>query len=211
MKKGDIFGNDSDNESEENESDNESEKSEKSEENDGDDEDKESKNGSDDEDDKESNNESDKESNNDDDDAKDNKWEEYDSIEPHNDESIWTKIREQAVQDLEDKFEEVDKNIQAQGFSVKEAKFRAYRETLKPLRKRVYKIYTNMVDDLDRLDRDPVHKQIKETGKRLKRKYHSDYEETMKMAIKKRKYLIHKAALLDSDLEESDFSDTEDE
>ena len=140
MKKGDIFGNDSDNESEENESDNESEKSEKSEENDGDDEDKESKNGSDDEDDKESNNESDKESNNDDDDAKDNKWEEYDSIEPHNDESIWTKIREQAVQDLEDKFEEVDKNIQAQGFSGKEAKFRAYRETLKPLRKRVYKI-----------------------------------------------------------------------
>ena len=31
------------------------------------------------------------------------------------------------------------------------------------------KIYANMVDDLDRLDRDPVHRQIKETGRKLKR------------------------------------------
>ena len=30
-------------------------------------------------------------------------------------------------------------------------------------------------------------------GRRLKQKYGGDYEENMKMAIKKRKYLIHKA------------------
>ena len=68
-----------------------------------------------------------------------------------------------------------------------------------------------MVDNLDRLDSDPVHKHIVKTGRRLKRKYGGDYEENMKMAIKKHKYRIHKATLLDSDLEEDDFSDTEDE
>ena len=66
-----------------------------------------------------------------------------------------------------------------------------------------------MVDDLDRLDRDPVHKQIKETGKGLKRKYNTNYDETMKLAIKKRRYLIHKATRTDSDFEESDFSEDE--
>ena len=63
-----------------------------------------------------------------------------------------------------------------------------------------------MVDDLDWLDRDPVHKQIVKTGQKLKRKYRGDYEENMKLAILMRIHLIHKATRLDGDWEEDDFS-----
>ena len=66
-----------------------------------------------------------------------------------------------------------------------------------------------MVDNLDRLDRDPLHMQIVKTGRKLKRKYGGDYEEIMKLAIKKHKYKIHKATRTDSDLEEDDFSEDE--
>ena len=102
--------------------------------------------------------------------------------------------------DLKDEFTEVEESLKAQGYSGKPLKLETYRRMLKPVRKRVYKIYSDMVDNLDRLDRDPVHKQILETSRKPKRKYHSDYEETMKMAIKKCKYLIHKAANAESDL-----------
>ena len=113
MKLGDVFTNDSEeHSSESDQSDNESNN------HDGDDEDESEKSEVSDE---ESKNESDDDEqadeDKDDNDDEPKEWIEYGSLnEPSNEESIWMKIREEAVQDLENKFEEVDKISKLKGF-----------------------------------------------------------------------------------------------
>ena len=124
MKKGDVFGKDV--EEDDNRSENQSgeEENESDNSNDGDDEDESEKsevsdNESDGEgdEDNESNNGSNEDDN--DDEPKDNKWKEYDSLEPEDEESIWKKIGDEAIQDLGDEFNAVEESLQAEGYSGK--------------------------------------------------------------------------------------------
>ena len=165
MKEGDVFGNDDSEHSEhENESENESQKSEDhdnesiqesdQEDNDGDNEEsdgeEEEKNESDDEKSVEDRSESDQSDNDD----KPKEWIEYGSINKsdEDEETIWEKISNMAQDELDDEFKEVKDSLEAEGYSGKPLKLETYRKMLKPVRKRIYKIYTNMVDDLDRLE-----------------------------------------------------------
>ena len=87
-----------------------------------------------------------------------------------------------------------------------EAHQEAYQHVLPKLRRNIMSNYVRKIVDAAKLYKNPVHKKIMSTKRKLQE--YDDYEanEAIKYAVKKRKYLIQEAtgALSDDELEDEE-------
>ena len=130
-----------------------------------------------------------------------------------NDENeFWLNLGEDAYHEHADELNKTIENIKnKEGVGKSEAITKARRKLFPVIRKYVYKTYYDVVNQMNQLKQDPIHKQILATKRKLVKEDDYGEDEAFKVAIKKRKFLIQKAARVrDEDLAQED-SDNESE
>ena len=73
-----------------------------------------------------------------------------------------------------------------------DAKKQAFSEILPKLRKQLGNVYSNRLEWMAQLKKDPAHKKIMETRKRFVEDDSFDYEKALTAAINKRKFLLER-------------------
>ena len=125
---------------------------------------------------------------------------------------FWLNLGEDAYHENSDELNKTIENIQnKEGVGKSEAVTKARRKLFPVMRKYVYKTYYDVVNQMNQLKKDPIHKQILATKRKLVKEDDYGEDEAFKVAIKKRKFLIQEAARVrDEDLAQED-SDKESE
>ena len=87
-----------------------------------------------------------------------------------------------------------------------EAHQEAYQHVLPKLRRNIMSNYVRKIVDAAKLHKDPVHKKIMSTKRKLQEDDDYEAQEAIKYAVKKRKYLIQEATgtLSDDELEDEE-------
>ena len=87
-----------------------------------------------------------------------------------------------------------------------EAYQEAYQHVLPKLRRNIMSNYVRKIVDAAKLHKDPLHKKIMSTKWKLQEDDDYEFQEAIKYAVKKRKYLIQEATgtLSDDELEDEE-------
>ena len=123
------------------------------------------------------------------------------------DDSVWSGIRDLSwTSKLLSTFNEAKKEFQNEGMTVDEAHQEAYQHVLPKLRRNIMSNYVRKIVDAAKLHKDPVHKKIMSTKRKLQEDDDYEAQEAIKYAVKKRKYLIQEATgtLSDDELEDEE-------
>ena len=136
--------------------------------------------------------------NGDDDDSDDDDYSSSDSQNSTDDEddndSVWSGIRDLSwTSKLLSTFNEAKKEFQNQGMTADEAHQEAYQHVLPKFRRNIMFNYVQKIVDAAKLHKDPVHKKIMSTKRKLQEDDDYEAQEAIKYAVKKRKYLIQEA------------------
>ena len=121
--------------------------------------------------------------------------------------SVWSGIRDLSwTSKLLSTFNEAKKEFQNQGMAADEAHQEAYQHVLPKLRRNIMSNYVQKIVDAAKLHKDPVHKKIISTKRKLQEDDDYEAQEAIKYAVKKRKYLIQEATgtLSDDELEDEE-------
>ena len=131
-----------------------------------------------------------------------------DSADDEDDEdSVWSGIRDLSwTSKLLSTFNEAKKEFQNQGMAADEAHQEAYQHVLPKLRRNIMSNYVQKIVDAAKLHKNPVHKKIMSTKRKLQEDDDYEAQEAIKYAVKKRKYLIQEATgtLSDDELEDEE-------
>ena len=123
------------------------------------------------------------------------------------DDSVWSGIRDLSwTSKLLSTFNEAKKEFQNEGMTVDEAHQEAYQHVLPKLRRNIMSNYVRKIVDAAKLHKDPVHKKIMSTKRKLQEDDDYEAQEAIKYAVTKRKYLIQEATgtLSDDELEDEE-------
>ena len=121
--------------------------------------------------------------------------------------SVWSGMRDLSwTSKLLSTFNEAMKEFQNQGMTADEAHQEAYQHVLPKLRRNTMSNYVQKIVDAAKLHKDPVHKKIMSTKRKLQEDDDYEAQEAIKYAVKKRKYLIQEATgtLSDDELEDEE-------
>ena len=121
----------------------------------------------------------------------------------------WQELIHEAAAELRTEYQELVENFKRDGFSEIEAKKQAFSEILPKLRKELGNVYSNRLEWMAEMKKDPIHQKIMETRKRFVKDDSFDTDEAMTAAIKKRKFLLQR--MLQDRQHFSDNDDDEDE
>ena len=129
------------------------------------------------------------------------------------DDNIWSRIRDRSwTSKLLSTFNEAKKEFQNQGMTASEAHQVAYQHVLPKLRRNIMSNYVWKIVDAAKLHKDPVHKKIMSTKRKLQEDDDYEAQEEIKYAVKKRKFLIQEATgTLSDDELDYDIVDEEEE
>ena len=127
--------------------------------------------------------------------------------------SVWSGIRDLSwTSKLLSTFNEAKKEFQNQGMMADEAHQEAYQLVLPKLRRNIMSNYVWKIVDAAKLHKDPVHKKIMSTKRKLQEDDDYEAQEANKYAVKKRKFLIQEATgTLSDDKLDYDIEDKEEE
>ena len=104
------------------------------------------------------------------------------------DDSVWSGIRDLSwTSKLLSTFNEAKKEFQNEGMTVDEAHQEAYQHVLPKLRRNIMSNYVRKIVDAAKLHKDPVHKKIMSTKRKLQEDDDYEAQEAIKYAVKKRK------------------------
>ena len=120
------------------------------------------------------------------------------------DDNVWNSIRDLSwTSKLLSTFNEAKKGFQNQGMTADEAHQEAYQHVLPKLRRNIMSNYVRKIVDAAKLHKDPVHKKIMSTKRKLQEDNDYEAQEAIKYAVKKRKFLIQEATgtLTDDELD----------
>ena len=127
------------------------------------------------------------------------------------DDSVWSSIRDLSwTSKLLSAFNEAKKEFQNQGMTADDAHQEAYQHVLPKLRRNIMSNYVRKIVDAAKLHKDPVHKKIMSTKRKLQEGDDYEAQEAIKYAVQKRKFLIQEATgtlsddELDYDIEEEE-------
>ena len=123
------------------------------------------------------------------------------------DDNVWSSIRDLSwTTKLLSTFNEAKKEFQNQGMTADEAHQEANQHVLPKLRRNIMSNYVRKIVDAAKLYKDPVHKKIMSTKRKLQEDDDYEAQEAIKYAVKKRKYLIQEATgtLSDDELEDEE-------
>lgn len=128
--------------------------------------------------------------------------------------TIWDDIRDLSwTSSLLHTHKEKKEELIGEGMAVHDANQEAYYHVLPRLRRNILTNYIQKVVGARKLQKDPIHKKIMSTKRKLQ--YDEDYEpeEALKYAVKKRKYIIQEATatLSDDELEDEEEDDGDEE
>ena len=121
--------------------------------------------------------------------------------------SVWSGIRDLSwTSKLLSAFNEAKKEFQNQGMTADEAHQETYQHVLLKLRRNIMSNYVRKIVDAAKLHKDPVHKKIMSTKRKLQEDDDYEAQEAIKYAVKKRKFLIQEATgtLSDDELEDEE-------
>lgn len=105
----------------------------------------------------------------------------------------WYDILKQTFRECQPKFKkQTTELMEDEGVSEDEARKTVYRELLSQYRKVLISKYVDRITWFESLKRDPVHKAVQKTAKRLREDDDFDPDESYKYAAKKRMYLFDK-------------------
>ena len=129
------------------------------------------------------------------------------------DDSVWRSIRDLSwTSKLLSAFNEAKKEFQNQGMAADDAHQEAYQHVLPKLRRNIMSNYVRKIVDAAKLHKDPVHKKIMSTKRKLQEDNDYEAQEAIKYAVKKRKFLIQEATgTLSDDELDYDIEDEEEE
>jgi len=114
--------------------------------------------------------------------------------------TIWDDIRDLSwTSSLLHAHEEKREELIGEGMSAHEANQEAYRHVLPKLRRNILTNYIRKIVEARKLHEDPIHKKIMSTKRKLQEDEDYEYEEALKYAVKKRKYIIQEATATLSD------------
>ena len=127
--------------------------------------------------------------------------------------SVWSGIRDLSwTSTLLSTFSEAKKEFQNQGMTADDAHQEAYQHVLPKLRRNIMSNYVRKIVDAAKLHKDPVHKKIMCTKRKLQEDDVYEAQEAIKCAVKKRKFLIQEATgTLSDDELDYDIEDEEEE
>ena len=126
------------------------------------------------------------------------------------DDSVWSGIRDLSwTSKLLSAFNEAKKEFQNQGMTADDAHQEAYQYVLPKLRRNIMSNYARKIVGAAKHHKDPVHKKIMSTKRKLQEDDDYEAQEAIRYAVKKRKFLIQEATGTLSD-DELDY-DIEDE
>ena len=110
------------------------------------------------------------------------------------DDNVWSSIRELSwTSKLLSTFNEAKKEFENRGMTADEAHQEAYQQVLPKLRRNIMTNYVRKIVDAAKLHKDPVHKKITSTKRKLQEDDEYEAQEVIKYAVKKRKFLIQEA------------------
>ena len=92
-----------------------------------------------------------------------------------------------------------------------DAKKQAFSEILPKLRKKLANVYSNRLEWMAQMKRDPIHKKVMKTRKRFIEEDSFDTDEALTAAIKKRKFLLERMLEDRQHFHESDDVDDDDD
>ena len=129
------------------------------------------------------------------------------------DDNVWSSIRDPSwTSKLLSAFNEAKKEFQNQGMTADDAHQEAYQHVLPKLRRNIMSNYIRKIVDAAKLHKDPVHKKIMSTKRKLQEDNDYEAQEAIKYAVKKRKFLIQEATgTLSNDELDYDIEDEEEE
>jgi hypothetical protein len=126
--------------------------------------------------------------------------------------SIWEHLWQEAwTETLLQSFRKKKEASIDDGWGNKDAHQHAYMEVLPKLRRNIFNLYTSRWLQEKEMRKDPIHKKIDATKRKLMLEEDYDPEEAMHYAVKKRRYLIQEATGTQSDDELSESFDMESE
>ena len=143
----------------------------------------------------ESNDESESEASDDDDDDEEH-------------ETIWDGFVRDAVDQHEEAYQEKMEQLVEQGFTQTLAKDHAFQEILPDVQKTLRQIYLRTIQLQQQLKKDPTHKKILSTKRKIEDEEGFSEEEAWDYAVKKRKYLLNQ--LITDKLKEEEVGKNED-
>ena len=129
------------------------------------------------------------------------------------DDNVWSSIRDLSwTTKLLSTFNETKKEFQNEGMTADEAHQEAYQHVLPKLRRNIMSNYVRKIVDAAKLHKDPVHKKIMSTKRKLQEDDDYEAQEAIKYAVKRRKFLIQEATgTLSDDELDYDIEDEEEE
>ena len=126
---------------------------------------------------------------------------------------LWETLRSEAVEHMQKELDaKIEKSMVKHIVDRKQATRTVAKKLLPVIRKAIYRLYHDRVREMEGLRKDPVHKSIMKTKRKMMEEDDYEEDESLKHAIKRRKYLIQKATgLRDEDVlgEHSDDADNE--
>ena len=102
----------------------------------------------------------------------------------------WEELILDAASTLRSRYEELTESSQNDGMSELDAKKQAFSEILPELQKALRNVYIDRLHWMWDMKKDPIHKKIMETRKRLIEDDGFDEDEALTVAVKKRKFLL---------------------
>lgn len=145
--------------------------------------------------------------NSDTDSESDGSLEDESGSEDDEEDTIWDDIRDLSwTSSLLHAHKEKKAKLINEGMAANEAQQEAYRHVLSRLRRNIMSNYVQKVFEAAKLHKDPIHKKIMSTKRKLQEDEDYEPEEAIKYAVTKRKYIIQKATstLSDDELEDDD-------
>ena len=116
------------------------------------------------------------------------------------DDSVWSSLRDLLWTCKSwSTFNDAKKEFQNQGMTADDAHQEAYQHVLPKLRRNIMCNYVRKIVDAAKLHQDPIHKKIMSTKQMLQEDDVYEAQESMKYAVKKRKFLIQEATGILSD------------
>lgn len=125
------------------------------------------------------------------------------------DPELYEEIAEKAWKPYRMQFDNLVEKFTSEGQSESEAKQSAYNLVLTGHRKTFRNEFTEMLLKMEQLRQDPTYKAVMKTAKRLREDDENDFDESIRSAVNKRKYLINE--LVSDDYQEYDDDDDDEE
>ena len=122
--------------------------------------------------------------------------------EDEEEETVWDGFARDAIYKHEEAYQEKKEQLVEHGFTQTLAKDHAFQEILPDVQKTFRQIYLRTIHLLQQLKKDPIHKKILSTKRKLEDEEGFSEEEAWDYAIKKRKYLLNQ--LITNTLEEEE-------